>query len=140
VPMAFTWEIYGNMTADFHDCFRMFNPVSWVDQRSPQADELEDSWSRGKHHPATRALSTTMLCCQIARLTRSSLSHAQVDKVMLESVVNDWAGAVLRLVALMPGHPAVQRDLPGMCALSARSAIGRGVDPHVATMIPCICR
>ncbi len=25
--MAFTWEIYGNMTADFHDCFRMFNPV-----------------------------------------------------------------------------------------------------------------
>jgi hypothetical protein len=27
VPMAFTWEIYGNMTADFHDCFRMFNPV-----------------------------------------------------------------------------------------------------------------
>ena len=28
MPMAFTWEIYGNMTADFHDCFRMFNPVS----------------------------------------------------------------------------------------------------------------
>ena len=28
VPMAFTWEIFGNMTADFHDCFRMFNPVS----------------------------------------------------------------------------------------------------------------
>ena len=27
MPMAFTWEIYGNMTADFHDCFRMFNPV-----------------------------------------------------------------------------------------------------------------
>ena len=29
VPMAYTWEIYGNMTADFHDCFRMFNPVCW---------------------------------------------------------------------------------------------------------------
>ena len=47
---------------------------------------------------------------------RMLLSHVQVDKVTLESVVNDWAGAVLRLVTLMPGHPAVQRDLPGLCA------------------------
>ena len=57
-----------------------------------------------------------MLCRQLAHLTWVLPSHGQVDRVTLESVVNDWAGAVLRLVTLMPGHPAVQRDLPGMCA------------------------
>ena len=47
-----------------------------------------------------------------------SLRGAQVDEVTLRRVVDDWAGAVLRLVTLMPAHPAVQRDLPGMCAPS----------------------
>jgi len=28
VPLPFTWEIFGDMNADYHDCFRMFNPVS----------------------------------------------------------------------------------------------------------------
>ena len=28
VPLAFTWEIYGDADAHFNDCFRMFNPVS----------------------------------------------------------------------------------------------------------------
>ncbi len=74
-----------------------------------------------------------MLCRQFARLMQTSLSHAQVDKVTLENVINDWAGAVLRLVALMPGHPAVQRDLPGMCALSACSATNQTVVPCGAT-------
>lgn len=27
VPMAFTWEIYGDFKAHFDDCFRMFNPL-----------------------------------------------------------------------------------------------------------------
>lgn len=27
VPLSFTWEIYGDSKADFHDCFRMFNPL-----------------------------------------------------------------------------------------------------------------
>jgi len=50
VPMAFTWEIYGNMTADFHDCFRMFNPVCWVDQRRLHTDELTSSWNPMTQH------------------------------------------------------------------------------------------
>jgi hypothetical protein len=29
VPAAFTWEIYGDADAGYHDCFRMFNPVSY---------------------------------------------------------------------------------------------------------------
>jgi hypothetical protein len=28
VPLAFTWEIYGDESAGFDDCFRMFNPVT----------------------------------------------------------------------------------------------------------------
>lgn len=28
VPFSFTWEIYGDAAADFHDCFRMFNPLT----------------------------------------------------------------------------------------------------------------
>ena len=52
-----------------------------------------------------------------ACLPKSRVVDAQVDRVTLEQVVDDWAGAVLRLVTLMPAHPAVQRDLPGMCAL-----------------------
>ena len=28
VPLAFTWEIYGDSGAHFDDCFRMFNPVT----------------------------------------------------------------------------------------------------------------
>ena len=27
VPLSFTWEIYGDSTAHFNDCFRMFNPL-----------------------------------------------------------------------------------------------------------------
>ena len=28
VPYAFTWEIFGDLAADYNDCFRMFNPLS----------------------------------------------------------------------------------------------------------------
>ena len=28
VPLAFTWEIYGDATAQYEDCFRMFNPLT----------------------------------------------------------------------------------------------------------------
>lgn len=28
VPFSFTWEIFGDVTATFNDCFRMFNPLT----------------------------------------------------------------------------------------------------------------
>lgn len=28
VPLSFTWEIYGDMSAHYNDCFRMFNPLT----------------------------------------------------------------------------------------------------------------
>lgn len=56
VPMPYTWEIYGDFGADFHDCFRMFNPVTG---------------------PA------------------------------LKLVLDRWLAAMLRLIELVPTHPAM---------------------------------
>lgn len=28
VPLSFTWEIFGDLTAHYNDCFRMFNPLT----------------------------------------------------------------------------------------------------------------
>ncbi|KAG2432170.1 hypothetical protein HXX76_009090 [Chlamydomonas incerta] len=56
VPMAFTWEIYGDFKAHFDDCFRMFNPL---------------------------------------------------DKAGVDAVLKRWLRATMRLVELMPGHPAL---------------------------------
>lgn len=28
VPITYTWEIFGDLKADYHDCFKMFNPVT----------------------------------------------------------------------------------------------------------------
>ena len=39
-----------------------------------------------------------------------------LDRGTFDAVVDAWAGAVLRLVLMMPSHPAVQRDLPDLCA------------------------
>ncbi|CAL8466007.1 g5543 [Coccomyxa elongata] len=40
VPLAFTWEIYGDNEAHFNDCFRMFNPVT------PESfDRVVTSWA-----------------------------------------------------------------------------------------------
>lgn len=33
VPLAMTWEIYGDMKAHFNDCFRMFNPLGQKDYK-----------------------------------------------------------------------------------------------------------
>ena len=41
-----------------------------------------------------------------------------VTQASFDAVVEAWAGAVLRLVLLMPRHPAVRRSLPDLCALT----------------------
>lgn len=59
VPMPYTWEIYGDFSADFHDCFRMFNPVG-----APALREVTDRWLRAMlrlfelvpSHPAMAAV------------------------------------------------------------------------------------
>ena len=40
VPVAFTWEIYGDLAAGINDCFRMFNPLS-----KQAHDETVDAWA-----------------------------------------------------------------------------------------------
>lgn len=39
VPMSFTWEIYGDESASYDDCFRMFNPLG-----KPRFDEVRRRW------------------------------------------------------------------------------------------------
>ncbi|KAK9837663.1 hypothetical protein WJX74_002438 [Apatococcus lobatus] len=40
VPLSFTWEIYGDSKADFHDCFRMFNPLQRLEM-----EEVAENWA-----------------------------------------------------------------------------------------------
>ncbi|KAI8474965.1 MAG: Zn-dependent exopeptidase [Monoraphidium minutum] len=50
VPLAFTWEIYGDTAAPFEDCFRMFNPVGRVAFKAaaePAAPEQPDAAAPG---------------------------------------------------------------------------------------------
>lgn len=46
VPLSFTWEIYGDSKADFHDCFRMFNPLKRAEVSfglvKPMASQITD--------------------------------------------------------------------------------------------------
>eukprot|EP00884_Botryococcus_braunii_P001474 jgi/Botrbrau1/11327/Bobra.0038s0087.2 len=39
VPLAFTWEIYGDQNAHYNDCFRMFNPLT-----KEEVDKVVDDW------------------------------------------------------------------------------------------------
>ncbi|EFJ51122.1 hypothetical protein VOLCADRAFT_120495 [Volvox carteri f. nagariensis] len=57
VPIAYTWEIYGDFKAHFDDCFRMFNPL---------------------------------------------------DEEGVKDVLQRWLRAIMRLVELMPSHPALK--------------------------------
>ena len=62
VPVAYTWEIYGDETADFDDCFRMFNPLG-----KEQFDGVVRDWVRASlgvlellpTHPAVAPLFAT---------------------------------------------------------------------------------
>eukprot|EP00958_Prasinococcus_capsulatus_P004159 scaffold388_cov380-Prasinococcus_capsulatus_cf.AAC.16 len=40
-PLTFTWEIYGDLHANYRDCFRMFNPLS-----REIYEETVSSWTR----------------------------------------------------------------------------------------------
>ena len=60
VPISSTWEIYGDMQADFDDCWRMFNPIG-----AEEKDEVVDRWvgslfyaiwyALSERHPVGRA-------------------------------------------------------------------------------------
>jgi hypothetical protein len=59
VPISSTWEIYGDLNADFEDCWRMFNPIGVAEK-----DEVVDRWvgslfyalwfALGERHPVGR--------------------------------------------------------------------------------------
>uniref|UniRef100_A0A061SCP5 Zn-dependent exopeptidase n=1 Tax=Tetraselmis sp. GSL018 TaxID=582737 RepID=A0A061SCP5_9CHLO len=45
VPLAFTWEIYGDTKAHYNDCFRMFNPLT-----KEHLKAVVDAWVPGFLH------------------------------------------------------------------------------------------
>eukprot|EP00210_Caulerpa_lentillifera_P000773 g748.t1 len=45
VPLAFTWEIYGDSTADYYDCYKAFNPTT-----KPLLEETLFRWMEATFH------------------------------------------------------------------------------------------
>ncbi len=58
----------------------------------------------------------------VLRRLRSGVRSVQE----IENVVTAWTAAFLRLVLLLPQHPAVNKDVPQMCVCPATSHL-----PHV---------
>lgn len=58
----------------------------------------------------------------VLRRLRSGVRSVQE----IENVVTAWTAAFLRLVLLLPQHPAVNKDAPQMCVCPATSHL-----PHV---------
>lgn len=58
----------------------------------------------------------------VLRRLRSGVRSVQE----IENVVTAWTAAFLRLVLLLPQHPAVNKDAPKMCVCPATSHL-----PHV---------
>ncbi|PNW76488.1 hypothetical protein CHLRE_11g467631v5 [Chlamydomonas reinhardtii] len=79
VPMAFTWEIYGDFKAHFDDCFRMFNPL---------------------------------------------------DKAGVDAVLKRWLRATMRLVELMPTHPALANSTAWAAPAGATTAAAGASGPE----------
>lgn len=56
VPISSTWEIYGDLEADFNDCWRMFNPIG-VEEKDAVVDRWVGSllyalwYGLGERHP-----------------------------------------------------------------------------------------
>jgi len=59
VPISSTWEIYGDLHADFEDCWRMFNPIG-VEEKDVVVDQWVGSlfyalwYALGERHPVGR--------------------------------------------------------------------------------------
>ena len=59
VPISSTWEIYGDLKADFNDCWRMFNPIG-VESKDSVVDRWVGSlfyaiwFGLGERHPVGR--------------------------------------------------------------------------------------
>lgn len=135
VPIPMTWEIYGDETVHFQDCFRMFNPVS-----KQQFDRVVERWSNAlfrtmllaEQHPAVerlglRALEAAPVARQAADTDRDEASvdslQGAARRLPPGSDARWGAGKAARAVAL-GGQPVQARGLyqPGQ-ALAAGGAL-----------------
>ncbi|KAI8475262.1 MAG: hypothetical protein J3K34DRAFT_485836 [Monoraphidium minutum] len=102
VPLAFTWEIYGDPGAPFEDCFRMFNPLTRV-----AFEDTVDSWVSAllqlvellPSHPAT------------APLLRGAADAARQDEAP-EGAAQEFVRGVRRRAGAPEGAPAAAAAAP----------------------------
>ena len=86
VPVASTWEIYGDEEAGFEDCFRMFNPTvaTEADVEAAAAAEVSVSSAAAKKKKKSKTMPS------------------------LEKVAAAWADGALVVLENLPSHPGVK--------------------------------
>lgn len=87
VPVASTWEIYGDEEAGFEDCFKMFNPTV--------ATEAENEKSKDEVSVSTAA-------------AKKSTKKHKTKMPSLEKVAAAWADGALVVLENLPSHPGVR--------------------------------
>ena len=115
VPMSFTWEIFGDLSAEFADCFRMFNPIT-----AAAVEATVSNW-------ALAVLSLVELLPQhpdIAAMNLNAVSSVPA------TASNKTALATSRLAAESAEHPEKQSQ-ESNAADSSASEVGLKPDKAV---------
>lgn len=112
VPVASTWEIYGDEEAGFEDCFKMFNPTVATESENEDSSSSSSSSSNSKNSNSN---------------SNSNSKHSKKRKMpSLEKVASAWADGALVVLENLPGHPGVKlgpeaRDAQANAARAASS-------------------
>ena len=101
VPVASTWEIYGDDEAAFEDCFKMFNPTA-ATEADVERNEVE-----------------------ISSAPKTSKKKKRMPS--LETVAAAWADGALVVLENLPSHPGVKL---GPEARDAQASLGRAAAPQ----------
>ena len=117
VPLAFTWEIYGDTKAHFEDCVRMFNPVTQA-----KFDEVCFITNPGGMVALEGmiALKVPNACAFMCAMATALVSNC-FNFLDGSQVVANWTDAVFALMELLPGHPSLPQ-LKTHAALTGRRA------------------
>lgn len=111
VPLAFTWEIYGDQTASFEDCVKMFNPIT------------KTSFEVGLVHTENCTLQfVRFFLCPVTMHNYfgdwSSFSLAQrylesppeiIFMCLSKNVTRQWSRGLFQLMELLPSQPILSR-------------------------------
>jgi len=86
VPVASTWEIYGDDEAGFEDCFRMFNPTAATEADAADSERASE----------------------VSPKTAGAPKRRKKRMPALETVAAAWADGALVVLENLPSHPGVR--------------------------------